>query len=226
MEELNFVDMPDEYCQLLKVDMSTTSKFHTGLQSYILKHPSLMGIVNRILSRGEEVDVHSSMKKLGWHGVRDRILTYYVNLATKKIHITNADFDTIDDILSFEQELRFSTVSGFSRLILFGFYMKLDCLERGIEDLKDHPLYPDEKIISYLQNAQEKIINIDFVLILLKFLISNLGEDKFDAYLSQNYTFESLYMNLNELQKDNLCRNFLSYCSSINEVEVFTTKIV
>lgn len=226
MEELNFIDMPNEYCQLLRVDMSTTSKFHIGLQSYILKHPSLLGIVNRILSRGEEVDVHSSMKKLGWHGVRDRILSYYINLKTNRVHITNPDFETIDDILEFEQKLRFSTVSGFSRLILFGFYMKLDCIELGISNLHDHPLYPDEEIIEYLQQAQEKIINIDFVLILLKFLISNLGKDKFDAYLSQNYSFEALYMNLNELQKDNLCRNFLSYCSSINEVDVFTTKIV
>lgn len=226
MEELNYIDMPDEFCQLLRVDMSTTSKYHIDLQSYILKHPALSGIVNRLLNMGEEVDVHSHMKKLGWHGIRDRVLSYYINHSLKRIHIKSYDYDIIEEILNFEQDFRFSTVSGFSRLVLFAFYMKLDCIERNIASIKNHPLYPSEVMIDFLKSSQEKIISIDYAIILLHHLLSYFGQDQLEAMMKQNFSYESLYMNLNEDQKETLCKNYLAYCASINESDIFTTVVV
>ncbi len=226
MNEYNYIDMPDEYTRLLRVDMSTTSKFHTGLQSYILEHTSLMGIVNRLLSNGEEVDVHAHMKKLGWHGVRDRILSYYMGIVYKSTHIEKVDFTLVDDILDFEQSFRFATVSGYSRLVLFGMYMKLDCADQGVDDITKHPLYPNDITISYLKKMQEKVINIDYIIILIHHLLNFLGEDKLSSFISQNFSYESIYINLSEEQKEMMAKNFLTYGASIGESELFTMKIV
>ena len=73
---LNFVDMPDSFCRLLKVDMTSSSGHHKGLQNYILRDSALKGIVSRILTEGGNFDIHSHLKSLGWFGIRDRMLSF------------------------------------------------------------------------------------------------------------------------------------------------------
>lgn len=226
MIEFPFVDMPDDYTQLLRVDMTSTSRFHLGLQSYVFKNPSLKGILNRILNRGEDIDINSHVKTLGWHGIRDRMMGYYVSYASDKKHVQHVRLEVIEDIIEMEKSLRFSTVSGYSRVSLYGFYLKLSSIEEGLSSIKDHPLYPNEKILKILSKNTQRVISIDYLIILIHHLIEFNGEDKLDSFIDGNFSFESLYLKMSEDQKEAMCANFLTYCASIGEKDLFTSKLV
>jgi hypothetical protein len=226
MIELPFVDMPDDYTRLLRVDMTSTSQHHLGLQSYIFKNPSLKGILNRILNRGEDIDINSHIKTLGWHGIRDRIMCYYVNFAKTKRHDSQVRVEMIDDITDLERSLRFSTVSGFSRIPLYGFYLQLLCIDDGLESIKDHPLYPNSNIMELLSKNTQRVINIDYLIIMLHHLIEFNGMDQMKTFIDGNFSFESLYLKMTEEQKELFCSNFLSYCASIGEKDLFISKLV
>lgn len=224
--EFQFIDMPDEFTLLLREDMSSSGKLHVGLQSYILKNPSLKGILNRILNHGEDVDINSHIKTLGWHGVRDRILCYYINFAKTKRHATKVNVDDIEELLRLEKVLRFSTVSGYSRLLLFGFYLILDCIENDIPELTSHPLYPSQDVIDILKLQSERVVDIDFLIIIVQHLIHFFGKDKVLAYIGENFSYESLYLKFSEEQKYQVTSNFLTYCASINQTSLFTEKTI
>jgi len=226
MIDFPFIDMPDEYTKLLRVDMTSTSKYHTGLQSYIFKSPSLKGILNRILNRGEDIDINSHIKTLGWHGIRDRVMAYYVNFAKTKRHDSQVRVDIIDEIIELERSLRFSTVSGFSRIPLFGFYLQLCCIEDGLSSIKDHPLYPNLEILEILSKNTQRVINIDYLIILLHHLVEFNGAEELSSMIDGNFSFESLYLKMSEDEKERLCANYLSYCASIGEKDLFTSKLV
>lgn len=218
--------MPDEYTQLLRVDMTSSSKYHLGLQTYIFKSPSLKGILNRILNRGEDIDINSHIKTLGWHGIRDRVMAYYINFAKTKRHDSQIRVEIIDEITGLERALRFSTVSGYSRLPLYGFYLMLACIDEGIESIKDHPLYPDARIVELLSKNTQRVINVDHLIILLHHLIEFNGFDEIKTLIEGNFSFESLYLKMSEDQKEQLCSNYLSYCASIGETDLFTSRLV
>lgn len=222
--ELNYVDMPNAYCHLLGVDMTSTSKHHLGLQNYILKDSSLRGITSRIFSRGQDLDINSQIKSLGWYGVRDRLMSYYLNFALNSDHAIKVNVDNIEDILEVEKSLRFSTVSGYSRVLLFLFYLKLDNLERSEHSLEAHPLFPDARIIRILKLTNKRTIQIDYLIILLHHLMEYLSERELTECIRNGFSYEALYLKLEEQQISELCENFINYSSSINDPTLFTDK--
>jgi hypothetical protein len=226
MYELSYIDMPDEFTRLLRVDMTSKSSYHNQLQTYVLKHPSLKGIINRILNNGQQVDINSHIKKIGWHGIRDRVLCYYVNFAENREHARTVNLDLVEDITNLEKSLRFSTVSGYSRLVLYGFFLRLSCLEEGLSSIKEHKLYPNKDIVELLKTSKERIINIDHLILLLHHLIEFFGRDQLFAYVQSDFSFESLYLKMDSSHKKILAENFLTYCSSIDEDDIFVSKVI
>ncbi len=221
--ELNYVDMPDAYCRLLAVDMTSTSKHHIGLQNYILSKPSLKGITSRIFSRGADLDINSQIKTLGWYGVRDRLMAYYIHFAVTNKHTKQVDVDNIEDILHMEKALRFSTVSGYSRVMLLLFYMKLDNLESSEHQLSKHPLYPSEKVISILKLTNKRTVKIDYLIILIHHLLEYFGEIELLDFIKEGVPFHTLYEQMDAHQIEKLTENFLAYSASIDDSEIFVT---
>ena len=222
METLNYVDMPEYFTRLLAVDMSSTSSYHVNLQTYIVENPSLKGVVNRIFNRGNEGDINSQIKSLGWHGIRDRLLAYYVNFAQTREHALNLTLDCVDEILDLEKRLRFSTVSGFSRVILYGMFLKLSAIDEDMTTIKEHPLYPNDDILEVLKYAKERVINIDYLILHLHHLISIFGKENLITFIKQDFSYESLYVKMKEEQIEEMSENFITYCASIGEDGIFT----
>ena len=78
--ELDYIELPEAFCQLLISNVSSSSKTSVDLQKQIYQSPAMGRILYRILNDGEETDLTSLIKKFGWHGIRDRLLAYYINL--------------------------------------------------------------------------------------------------------------------------------------------------
>ena len=97
-------------------------------------------------------------------------MAYYIHFAVTNKHTKQVDVDNIEDILHMEKALRFSTVSGYSRVMLLLFYMKLDNLESSEHQLSKHPLYPSEKVISILKLTNKRTVKIDYLIILIHHL--------------------------------------------------------
>ena len=222
MEHFEYVDMPDYFTRLLSVDMSSTSPYFVGLQRYVLDNPSLKGVMDRLFNKGEEIDINSHIKSLGWHGIRDRLLAYYINFAQNREHAVNVSLDCIDDILDMEKKLRFSTVSGYSRMILYGMFLKLLCIEDEVSSIQQHPLYPNKDVIDILNKAKERVINIDYLILHIHHLIKYFGKEKVLAFIQQDFSYESIYLKLKESQIEEMCNNFLIYAASIGDDGLFT----
>ena len=221
--DLNYVDMPESYCRLLAVDMTSTSKHHIGLQNYILSNPSLKGITSRIFSRGADLDINTQIKTLGWYGVRDRLMAYYIHFAHTNKHTKIVNVDIIEDIIHMEKALRFSTVSGYSRVLLLLFYMKLDNLESSEHALSNHLLYPNEKVINILKLTNKRTIKIDYLIILIHHLLDFFGEKELLIMINEGKPFHELYQKMEPYQIDKITENFLTYSASIDDSEIFVS---
>lgn len=202
--------------------MTTSSKNHRGLQNYILQDPSLKGIVSRIFTQGDSFDILSHIKSLGWDGIRDRLLAFYIHYALTKKHCEKINLDLVEDIIHLESQLRFTTVSGYSRLIQLLFYIKLDSIESGSTGIKSHPLYPCPDTIEILKKTNKRTIDIDILIIIIKHFLDFFSKEELGEFIGQGYSYESYFLKMSDDQVDILCQNMLSYGASIGESDLFT----
>ena len=127
-------------------------------------------------------------------------MSYYLNFALTSEHTKKVDVDLIEDIVEVEKTLRFSTVSGYSRVLLFLFYLKLDNLDRSEYSLSSHPLFPDERIIRILKLTNKRTVKIDYLIILLHHLMEFLSERELTECIRNGFSYEALYLKLDERQ--------------------------
>lgn len=224
--ELDYVELPERFCQLLLSDVSSSSNTSIDLQRYIYESPAMGRILYRILNAGEETDLTSLVKKYGWHGIRDRLLAYYVHFLQNGNHPRTILLDDVEDICRIEKRFRDKTVSGYSRLISLGFFLRVSCYESDIQNIKDHPYYPDKRIDALLSQSKNRNIRIDILILMLVHFLNFLGEEKLFGLMQAKTSFDMIESMLESHQKIKLQKNIINYALSIGDLELVASKTV
>ncbi len=224
--ELDYVELPEGFCQLLISDVSSSSNTSIDLQQYIFQSPAMARILYRILNGGEETDLTSLVKKYGWHGIRDRLLAYYVNFLHNSNHPHAVVVDEVEDIKKIENRFRDKTVSGYSRLISLGFYLKVSCVESDISNIEDHPYYPDHRIDALLAGSKNRNVRIDILILMLMHFLNYLGEEKLFGLMKAKSSFDMIESMLEPPQKRQLQKNIINYALSIGDFDLIDAKTV
>lgn len=224
--ELDYIELPEAFCQLLISNVSSSSKTSVDLQKHIYQSPAMARILYRILNEGEETDLTSLVKKFGWHGIRDRLLAYYINFLENNNHPHAVLIDSVDDIKSLETRFREKTVSGYSRLISLGFYLKISCYEQDLKTLQEHPFFPSRKIDLLMSEVTNRNIRIDILILMLVHFLKFLGEEKLFGLIKAKSSFDTIETMIEPAQRLLLQKNLINYALSIGDLELVAAKTV
>ncbi|WP_419172355.1 hypothetical protein [Halobacteriovorax sp.] len=224
--ELDYIELPEAFCQLLISNVSSSSQASVDLQKYIYQSPAMARILYRVLNAGEETDLTSLIKKFGWHGIRDRLLAYYINFLENSNHPHSVLVDSVDDITNLEARFRDKTVSGYSRLISLGFYLKVSCYEQDLKSLDEHPYFPSRKIDQLMASVTNRNIRIDILILMLVHFLKFLGEEKLFGLIKAKSSFDMIETMLEPNQKQLLQKNLINYALSIGDLELVAAKTV
>lgn len=220
-----FVNLPDHFTRLLRVNMQSSGKNFSNLEFYISERQGLNLLFRRIFS---DIDTNGNinkvLKSLGWHGVRDRYACLYIE------KLINGDFpSTIQTgncfgILGIEDRLKKYCIEGYSRGFLLGFYFKMASIELSISgDSSGSDLLKISDVFDVLDLSTSRTIKIDWVVILIQHLIYFLGKDEVLELVSAGGRYEDIYSLLTEKQKKIYINNLLAYGASINEKDIFVS---
>ena len=223
---LPFLDLPNDFVQLLRVNMRHSGAWHSDLKKYIIENKSLNGIIQKIFSDVKQNDIGFYINTFGWGVLRNKITAYYIYFSKYKEYPEEIKIDILDDMIKMEEDLAFIEVSGFSRVLMFAFYLKLNCIEENIENIRDHPFYPNQKIIDFLKRSQQKIIRVDYIIILLHYYISFFNDLKVEEFLYGGDSYHLIYSKLTVEQREIFCSNFLNYTGAIGDNEILVSKRV
>lgn len=224
--ELDYIELPERYCQLLISNVSSSSNTSVDLQKHIFQSPAMARILYRILNAGEETDLTSLIKKYGWHGIRDRLLAYYVNFMENSSHPHSVLVDSVDEIKRLEGRFRDKTVSGYSRLISLGLYLKASCYEQELETIEDHPYFPDRRVDMLLSQVTNRNIRIDILILMLVHFLKFLGEEKLFGLIKAKSNFDVIESMLENEHRLLLQKNLINYALSIGDLELIAAKTV
>ncbi|MFG1492090.1 hypothetical protein [Halobacteriovorax sp. ZH4_bin.1] len=224
--ELDYVELPERFCQLLLSDVSSSSNTSVDLQRFLFESPAMARILYRILNGGEETDLTSLVKKYGWHGIRDRLLAYYMNFLYNSNHPHAVLTEEVEDIKKIESRFRDKTVSGYSRLISLGMYLKVSCYESDLESIEEHPYFPDRRIDQLLAQSKNRNIRIDILILMLVHFLKYLGEEKLFGLIRAKQSFETIESMLATDQKYQLQKNIINYALSIGDTDLIASKTV
>lgn len=218
--------MPDDFTRFLRINTQSTGAFLSEFTVFVSKKKYLYSLIERSFSDVDakgRVDV--IMKSLGWDILRNRLAVLFIEKKLKGHFPTNAtDTRSIAEILAFEDKVSPYTVSGHSRSFLLAFYLKLALLhlrEVDPQTKRDDLIIRDETI-ALLKFSHAKVINIDWLLLLLVHLEKFIGHKELSALLKKGVDYDEIIGYLKPKEKDQMTSNFLAYGSSINDLDMFS----
>jgi hypothetical protein len=218
-----FVNLPDHYTQLLRVNMQSSGKNFSELQYYIAEHKGLYLMFRKIF---EDIDssgnVNKVLKSLGWHGVRDRFACLYIEKLINGQFPKNVQTGNCFGLLGLEDRLKPFCIGGYSRAFLLGFYFKMASIELSIAgDSSGSELIKIDEVFEVLALSTSRTIKIDWVVILIQHLILFLGKDEVVELVRAGGKYQDIYELLTQDQKQIYINNLLAYGASINEKDIF-----
>jgi hypothetical protein len=215
------LQLPDYFTYLLKEDIHKKGPLGQFLNSYILERPGFHGIMLKSFTQkefGKSLD--SIINSMGWYTLRAKIAVLFISYKQNGFFPEEIDPSCVDELLMFEEKIKPFTVEGYSRGLLFAFYLKMCEIEDGGSKKLFGPT-----IIKFLSKIEVKTVKIDWILFILYQFNLHLGEEKVGFFLNSNYSFQKIMNFLDPYQKKTFFMDGFSYAFSINDKETLTNLV-
>lgn len=221
--EYHFANLPDDYTHLLKVNMQSSGKHFSELQSYIVERKGMYLLFQQVFRDIDKSgNVDKVLKSAGWHGIRDRFSCLYLENLINGEYPSSIKTGNCYGILGFEDLLKPFAIGGYSRAFLLGFYLKVSSIERNlIGKSTSAQNFQINDVLEILKLSSARTVKIDLLVILIKHFIFFLGLEKLKMLIKDGVKYQEIYSLLDDEQKLLMSNNFLAYGSSINEKEIF-----
>ena len=224
MLEFPNINLPKYFTRLLRVDMESTSIHYKNFEQKAHNNHALYGLCKiTFWDIDPDTDVKHILKTLGWFGVRDRLVSQYLNHMVNGAFSEVPKFENTKEIINLEEKIKATSQQGFSRGYLLGFYLKAWSLKSG-ENKIEELIY--DKVFDYLMRMNCTLIKIDWLIIALIHLDEFLGKTELLKFIENGDPFENLFNALDEKQRLIFFNNSLKYGSSIDDLETFIGKKV
>ena len=215
------ISLPDYFTYLLKIDIHKKGSLTQFLNTYILERPGFHGLL--LNSFGKDIQGKSLdgiINSIGWYTLRAKIAGLFMSYKENGKFPEEIDPTNVDELLVFEEKIKPFTVEGYSRGLLFAFYLKMS----QIND-KDSKAFFEESMIKLLSMTKIKTVKIDWLIFSLYQFYIILGEEKIIFLLKSNNSFKKIMATLSSDQRKRFFMDGLSYAYSINEKEALTNSV-
>ena len=161
---------------------------------------------------------------MGWDAFRNRMAAYFIQFNNVGFFETKVEDNLCAEVLHFEQMLKSFSVSGYSRGFLLGFYLKLWSLQlaKQRESTRMSELLDvSGSILEVLQKSRSKVVEVDWVVVIISQLLKYLNKDIITAVFTADTDYLEIYQILDEKQKEDVIVNLLNYGASIGDDGIF-----
>ncbi len=227
MEYFEFVTMPVEFARLFQVNMESVGISFKSLPTKAVSNKAFYSLAKMSFpsESGEEFDFSVILKKLGWHGVRDKLANQYLHFAKYNQYSKKLETTLIHDLVDLEEDYSLYSVQGFSRAYLLGFYFKLWELQG------ENPAYAkeivsiirDKNFKSLIEISSNRIAQTDVMILLMLHFKDFLGMEKLKSLISSAKGFLTIYNSLSSENRNLLMRNISRYLLSVGDEKMLTT---
>lgn len=220
--QLPYVNLPLEFLQLLKTNLSVTSS-PAPVFDVIRPNKALFAILERAFKEFDDGrGVEKVMLALGWQNFRERMASVFVYKTIYGDYPGHTNMELVEDVKTFETRFQDHSVHGYSRLFLLGFYLKLANIEiQRREDNQFMEIKIPEEVQAFLKLSQGRSEKIDWLILILTHLNHGLGEKLLMNALIGGKKFEELYQMMSKEAQEQMNQNLLAYGASIQEPDIF-----
>lgn len=220
--QLPFVNLPQEFLQLLKTNLSVTSS-PAPVFDVIRPNKALFAILEKAFKEFDDGrGVEKVMLALGWQNFRERMAFVYVYKTIYGDYPGHTNMELVEDIKTLETRFMDHSVQGYSRLFLLGFYLKLANIDiQRREDNQFMEIKIPEEVQAFLKLSQGRSEKIDLLILILTHLNFGLGEKMLMNGLISGKKFDELYQMLSKEVQELMHQNLLAYGASIQEPDIF-----
>ena len=217
-----FVNMPEVFVNLLKVDISVSSSPDPVFAS-IRPQKALYSVLERAFKEFDDGrGVEKVLMALGWPNFRDRMCSVFLYKSIYGDFPAKTDMDLVEEVKEFEERFRSHSVATSSRLFLLGFYLRLANQElQRREDNQFLEIKIPHGIESILKLSQGRSQRIDWLILIVYHLYSALGEKMLMSSLATGKKFDEIYEMMSSDSQKQMLENLLAYGASIQESDVF-----
>lgn len=219
---LPHVILPMEYVSLLKANISATTPSNLVVDE-LKKNQALYLTLEKCFKEFDDGrGFEKTMAALGWANFRDRLASIYVHKSIFGHYPLKTSMDLVEDIKTFENRCSSHSVHGLSRTFLLGFYFRMANTQlQQRENNKFLEIKVPDEITSLLKLSQGRSDKIDWLILILMHLVSNLGDKMVAGALANGRKFQDLYPLMSQDGKKQMMDNLLSYGASIYEQDTF-----
>ncbi len=221
---LPFVHLPKELVLLLRSNLGSSEKQHREVIECINQNPALLNLLENIFQEYDESKRLSIvLRKISWSHFRDQLASIYIYKAVYGHYPESPQLSLVNDIHRLEDKLSGHGILSNSRAFLFGFYLKMLQIQlrkensEHTQNLLDLP----KDILRILSLSKHRTEKIDLLTLLVWHFSEFIGLDHTESFIKSRSTYNELYDLLSDEQKNIVSNNFLSYCASIKEDEIF-----
>lgn len=223
------IELPDYFTRLMRVSMQASDSSFKNLARYVAGDRGFNALVTIAFSdMDKKIQILDVIKSFGWHGFRDRMASLFIYKRQYGVFPKSVDSKNIRYLLELEDKLKKHTTSGYSRGFLLGFYLEMSNLSFKRSDLSDgcDQLIMDDDLIELLSFSGSKVVEIDWLFLILVHFDFFLGRTAIGSILKNGVSYQELYGSLGSEQKNIMMRNMMAYGGSIGEPEMFFTDYV
>ncbi len=221
----NYVELPADFCNLLKSNMQTTGEGYQILRKKLWDRPHFQAIVARACYdlKGPHT-FERIINSLGWLGLRDRLASTYLYHQEHGHFPDRVLLKNIEDILLFEEQLKGQTIDGHGRHFLYAFYTKMNLYYIKRTDPKGtyHSHLISKDSLAIIKGFTKKAVEVDWLCLSIHHLCELLGPQKVRDVLSQGGSYMELFSLLSDSQRYTMNENFLTYATSIKDENPYT----
>jgi len=218
------IKMPDSFSQLLTLNMDSSGKHFNNLSSYLKVDRGFHALVKQSFSDlDSKLNINNIVNSLGWYGIRDRIANTYLSHKRVGEYLFMGKADLPETLTKIDEALKRYTVPNYSRSFLLALYLEMASYESENFDLNH---FFNEDVLEVLDCSQAKIIKIDWIYIIINNLLTVYDKDSLKKMMNKNEDFFDIFDQIPVDAQKSTVKNLLAYGYSINERDVFTSRIV
>lgn len=219
MKKLNlpYVKMPAEFVTLLKTNLATVTS-PSMVFDVIRPNQALCHILEKAFKEFDDGrGVEKILTALGWSNFRDRMASLFVYKSIHGEYPSKTDMELVDDIKLIEAFYSEHGIHGYSRLFLFGFYIKLANIQLQEQGALDEEIKIPIEVGEVLKLSQGRSDRVDWLILIITHLIAYLGEKTLINYLLSGKKMKDIYSLLTPDARKEMHSNLLAYSASIDD---------
>lgn len=211
MLQLPHVKLPKEFTELLKMAVSTPQTEREIFDGLMAKKHLSRVIETAFLEFDDGKKLNPVMYGLKWANFRERLASVYVHKNVYGDYPLRTNTELVEGVVHLENRFKQHGIHNESRIFLLGFYLKL--AKTG--------LTIPESVDSLLKLSTVRTSRIDWLILILSYLVDALGEKPLAAHIGSGKAFSEIYRLLSDEQRFSMIENLLRYGASIQEDDVF-----